>query len=355
MVATAEKAPAWQDREGQVRLRPLAQVQSLWRSFAAQAPETLLYHREPWLELLRRVFAFELWVATFESGADLRAACVLAQSKSPFRPRLIALPFSDISPPLFVDRGAMLALLGGLSALRASGGGCEIRGLAAPDPWRVVNCFSHWTLDLERPRAALERALSQNFRRNLRRASAAGVRVERGRQAAHLERFYALHLEARRRLGLPAQPARFFRLLRELFAPAERLEVWIASHGSRDAAALVLLGDGERLYYKWGARCTEGAPGASHLLFWSVLEEFAGCFRLLDLGRADARNHGLSRFKHELGGRPAALPYAYFPHEPRQVSSEALSGGRRLVSRLWRHLPRPATRLLSAAIYGYLA
>lgn len=352
--ARAHSALACQHATAEMRLRPLAEVQSLWSGFAAQAPGALLYHREPWLDLLRRAFGLELWVATFESGGELRAACVLAQSKRPFRPRLIALPFSDMAPPLALERSAMLALLGNLSALGGRGG-YEIRGLAVPEPWQVASCFSLWMLNLERPAPALERALGENFRRNLRRAARAGVRVERGRQVAHLERFYALHLQARRRLGLPAQPARFFKLLGELFAPAELLEVWIASHGSRDAAALVMLRDGDRLYYKWGARASAGMAGASQLLFWSVLEEFAGRLRLLDLGRTDTRNLGLSRFKHELGGRPVALPYSFFPHQPRQVSAEALSGGRRLLSRLWRHLPLPATRLLSAAVYEYLA
>src|SRR5207253_6298961 len=55
--------------------------------------------------------------------------------------------------------------------------------------------------------------LARNHRRNVRIAERAGVRIVRGVSASEIETFYSLHLRTRRRLGVPVQPRRFFRLL----------------------------------------------------------------------------------------------------------------------------------------------
>lgn len=103
-------------------------------------------------------------------------------------------------------------------------------------------------------------------------------------------------------------------------------------------------------------RAPSPAPaGINHLLFWSLIEEFAGKAASLDLGRADIRNEGLSRFKRELGATSEPLPYAFFPKGPHHASAEVLNGPRKILSRIWRRLPLPATRALGAAFYGYLA
>ena len=88
---------------------------------------------------------------------------------------------------------------------------------------------------------------------------------------------------------------------------------------------------------------------------WHLLEEFAGKARLLDRGRVDVRNTGLRHFKKDHGAQPEPLSYAFFPKAPRQISTEVLSGPAKLVSRLWRFLPSPMTRMLGSALYGYFA
>jgi len=207
---------------------------------------------------------------------------------------------------------------------------------------------------LQQPLRAIEKGLRGNFRRNLRRAAGLHVSIERGSQAKHIERFYALQLDTRRRLGVPPQPIKMYRLLRQLF-PEDSLEVWLASHKGRDEAGVIVLRYRDRIYYKWGARLVPAVTGINHRLFWSLIEEFAGKASSLDLGRADIRNEGLSRFKRELGATPDLMPYSYFPRAPHHASAEVLSGPRKFLSRVWQHLPLPATRALGAAFYGYLA
>lgn len=339
-------------------LRPFAEARELWRDALAASPGASLYHSERWLAVLSRSYGMEFWVATVAEGLSVRAACILARLKKPFLRHFVALPFSDYCQPLAVDRAAMESLLNGLANDPLTMSGCEIRGISAPAPWQAADCFATFSVDLTRIADAIERSLSGEFRRklarNLRRAKAAGVKIERGDGSDHVARFYKMLLETRRRLGVPPQPRRFFMLVREIFRADDLIDIWLATIDGRDAAGLILLKDRDRLYYKWGARGAVDAPGANHLLLWNVIERYAGNALSLDLGRADVRNQGLMQFKKEMGGRAEALPYSFFPKAPRHISFEVPSATRRALTQIWRRLPLSTTRVIGSALYGYL-
>lgn len=337
------------------RIRTVADGGSVWRALLDSVPSTTVYHGEKWLALLRHTYGCRLFVATLEDQANVLAGCVFVRSRFALRDRWVSLPFSDLCPPLAIEPSAMSALLSALAQRRRFGASYEVRGVMAPPPWRTVDCFQLWSLDMTRPRSVIEAAMRPAVRRKLRQARDAGVTISHGSSIGETARFYALQLEHRRRLGLPAQPKRMFEMLHELFARDGSLEVWFASAGGSDIAALVLLRDGDRLYYKYGARTEESPRGASQLLLYSVIAEYAGRATVLDLGRADVRNVGLARFKHELGARPSELPYSFLPKAPQEVSVETLGGWRRAASQIWRCLPRPVARMLGGAIYKYLA
>lgn len=336
------------------QILPIAEARPLWRRLIDSLPGATLYHRDPWLELLERCWGLRLSVAAITRGRELDAGCVLARLRNLLSTRMVGLPFSDFCAPLAADQRSSDALLAELVRLQP---GCrlELRGVAAPRPWRSVNCFERWTLDLAQPFAALERAMGANFRANARRALRAGVRVENGRGAEHVARFYALQLATRRRLGVPPQPRRLFVTAHEIFSRDDNCQVWLASIRGKDLAGLFVLRDGNDLYCKWSAHRPGIVQGASHLLNVSLIEEFAGRARLLDRGRVDIRNSGLRHFKKDQGAKPAPVPYSYFPEAPRRVSAETLSGPVKILSRLWRHLPLPVTRVLGTALYGYFA
>lgn len=337
-------------------VQPFALAQETWQRALATLPGSTLYHRPRWLSVLSRSYGLRLWLAVLERDAELLAACVLAQSRKPFATgRFIALPFSDSCPPLARDDDAMGELLRQMALDETLGRGCEVRGVGAPQPWQTSHCFASWTLDLARPIAEIERHYERDVRRKLRRAQEAGVTIESGTDASIVKRFHALQVETRQRLGLPAQPLRFFKLVHEIFSASGDLEVWIASHRGLDLAGYFLLRDHDCVHYKWGARRLIEPSSANHLLTHATLEHLAGDASLVDLGRCDMRNSGLSRFKREWGAEPHPLPYSFFPLAPSYVSSEVLSGSRRALSSVWRHLPVPAARILGSALYGYLA
>lgn len=338
-------------------LQPLFEAPELWEEALRRFPGVTLYHRTPWLALLRRAYGLEPWVAALKRGGELAAACVFARSRNPLsRIRHVSLPFSDDSPPLAADDEAMADFLDALARSEVARRGCELRGVDAPPPWRNVECFALWRLDVKRSAEAIERAADRDFRRKVRRGMQAdNLKIESGCGDDLVRRFYRLQLETRRRLGVPSQPLRFFRLARQIFAPSESFRVWLVAEGGRDIAGAVHLRDGDVVYRKWAGRRLHGRSAAPHLLFWREIESLVGDAAIFDLGRADVRNQGLTRSKKETGAAPRPLRYAFLPDAPGNVSSEVLTGAQRVFASVWRRLPLPVARLLGGALYGYLA
>src|SRR5260370_21420944 len=175
------------------------------------------------------------------------------------------------------------------------------------------------------------------------------MRMGGGRGVGDFQRLYGMQLESRRRLGLPPQPWRFFKLAWETFAADGNFEVWTARENGEDVASAIFIRDGDVVYFKWGARRLNYRSNANHLLLWNAIEEFAARARTLDLGRADVRNEGLMRFKAELGATASPLPCSFYPRAPSQVSAEVLTGTRALMARIWSRLPIFATRVAGPA------
>jgi hypothetical protein len=336
-------------------LAPLGAVREQWRRLMSSSDASTLYHGERWLEVLHRAYGFDFVLAGLRADGEIVAACLLARSAKPFRSRLIALPFSDLCPPVARDERSRRALMAALASRTGESNALEIRGIAADSPWQVLAGFDLWECDLRARVGDLACRVAVNFRRNLSKALAAEIRVACADSAEYMARFYALHRGARRRLGLPAQPARFFEAVRRVFAPCGDLEVWIASHQGHDVAAAVTLRERDRLYYKWSARAPGRNPGAGHLLLWSIIQRHAERAVALDLGRADRRNAGLTRFKRESGASARPLPYSFFPRAPHDASAEVLNGARAAAARVWRRLPAPVCRAIESSLYRYLA
>ncbi|HEY2106311.1 MAG TPA: GNAT family N-acetyltransferase [Candidatus Binataceae bacterium] len=350
--ADAGRYSAGPDSTLQLRLLPFSKGRAGWNELLNSFPEATIYHRDSWLQLLVRAYGLSLWLATLQRSDSVVAGCVFA--RAPLSRRFVSLSFSDSCPPLTKEPGADRQLLSALVAQAPSRSSYEVRGIGGVAGWETVECFATWRLGLDRPLARIEKGLAANFRRNLRHASPTTIKIDHGSGIDLVKRFYVMQVESRRRLGLPAQPWRFFELAREIFAADGNFEVWLASENGEDVASAVFMGDGDVIHYKWGARRLNHRSNANHLLFWNAIEEFAPRARFLDLGRADVRNKGLMRFKAELGASVSPLPSSFYPRAPRHVSAEVLTGGRAILAGILSRMPVFATRMAGRVAYRFL-
>src|SRR4029077_17680050 len=84
---------------------------------------------------------------------------------------------------------------------------------------------------------------SKSLRQGARKAAREGLAGEKRTDAVGLDIFYRLHLETRRRLGVPTQPKSFIDRFAGLF-DAGRGGVWLVRGGEEEIGAAVYLTPG---------------------------------------------------------------------------------------------------------------
>jgi CelD/BcsL family acetyltransferase involved in cellulose biosynthesis len=299
-----------------ITLDPLADER--WADLVERAPDATMFHHPAWLRLLRDSYRYELTACCVDgSDGTLVAGLPIAEVASRLTGRrLVALPFSDLCPPLVAPGpapGAGPALAGALDTLRRRHGvALEVRGTGgALEGAPPGDRFHHHLLALEPDVAAVERRFAKpQVARGVRRALREGLTTELRTDKAALESFYVLHTGTRRRLGVPTQPRRFIRGFEALFDQGLGF-VLLVHRGDRPVAAAVFLTFRDVLTYKYGAsdeRFLAARP--NNLLFMEAIRW--GCehgMRTLDFGRTHWHQEGLRAFKLAWGAEERELRY----------------------------------------------
>jgi CelD/BcsL family acetyltransferase involved in cellulose biosynthesis len=311
----------------------------------------MIFHHPAWIELLARHYRYEISVVGIERAGRLVAGLPVALVASRLTGRrLVALPFSDLCPPLLATdaEDEQPALLAALSThRRAAGLPLEVRdSLPTLEGATTAPLFHLHVIDLdEEPR------FSSMTRRNVAKARRAGVTVVRRTDRAALDAFYALHLATRRRQGVPTQPRSFIRDFERLFSQGLGF-VALAELDGTVASAAVFLGTGRTLTYKYGASDRSLlASRPNNVLFAEIIGwARAAGYAHLDLGRTDLGHEGLRAFKASWGAREEVLSYTYAGR-----SAPAAGPGRsdRALAAVITRTPPQVGRWIGAALYRH--
>jgi CelD/BcsL family acetyltransferase involved in cellulose biosynthesis len=307
-----------------------------WLDFVQSRPEASIFHHPAWARLLADCYGYRPFVLALCKGNDVTAGLpVLDVTWRLGGRRWVSLPFSDWCPALSTEGPAELVAAMHEAARSARVDVLELRGPLPEDPSVQSGAtFVRHELALDEP-ADMWRRLSQNHRRNLRAAERAGVRVTQGASASDLDTFYRLHLQTRRRLGVPVQPRGFFALLLERIIQPGLGVVFTAYVDDVPAAAAVFAVWNGTVVYKYGARDERFAKdGANHLLFWTAIQwARSRGDRCFDLGRTALDQSELGRFKSGWGAREELLAYSWIAAAPIKVSSRRLEAAMSVVIR----------------------
>jgi CelD/BcsL family acetyltransferase involved in cellulose biosynthesis len=266
------------------------------------------------------------------------------------RARWVSLPFTDFCPPLGDDAN-IVRLAGALDDFRRERGvrSFEVRA-RLPRIARVARVAMLHTLRLDGNLEEIEGRFRPATARNIRTAEAAGVTIRRAEQESDLDDvFYRLQVQTRKRLGLPVQPRRFFRLLwRRIVEPGLGITL-LAYHRGRPIAGAVFLTWNSTVTYKYGASDAE---------FWWLRPNdmvFATAIRwaredgysTLDFGRTDFDSGGLRHFKRGWGCDEHDLDYSVVGAKDVRSSRAA----RTIVRPMLRRSPRWVVRVVGELLY----
>ena len=327
-----------------------------WARLVDRCPQASIFHHPAWLGVLAERYRYPLAAAVvLDADRELVAGLPLALVASRLTGRrLVALPFSDVCPPLRAPDGnpdAMHLLAEAVEAERRRRDlPLEVHG-PFTQLGRPVDCFHLHVVDLSGGLAEVEARYAARARRHVRKAGRMGVEVRQRLDAGALEEFYALHLRTRRRLGVPTQPKAFIRALAGLFAQGLGFAA-IARVEGKSVAAAIFLRNGGNLTYKYGAsdeRYLHTRP--NNVIFAEVIRSACGQgLTTLDLGRTDFGQEGLREFKRSLGATEKTLAYTYRCALPRPSTS---SPGRRVATALIRKSPPAVGRVIGEVLYRH--
>jgi CelD/BcsL family acetyltransferase involved in cellulose biosynthesis len=329
-----------------------------WRAFVDSRPEATLFHLPGWSNLLASTYGYRPFVlAETDGDGQIVAGLPVMEVRRPLTGRRFAsLPFTDHCPPLCRDAASLSRLTSALSQWWESVGRprVEIRGAIPPieGVHRVSIAVRH-TLGLESNPERLLQQSRRDTRASIQRAHRDGVEVRLSRSPSDLVSFYRLHLNTRRRLGVPIQPRRFLeRLWTTVIEPGNGFAV-LASSGRQPIAGAIFLAWNGHLIYKYSASDSAyWKLRPTKLVLWKAIEW--GCrhgYRLLDLGKTDVENSGLRDFKSSWGSTEVPLTYSYLGQAPAPAPGFAT----RAAARIIQSSPPIVCRMLGELLYQHFA
>jgi CelD/BcsL family acetyltransferase involved in cellulose biosynthesis len=324
-----------------------------WLELVRRRADATPFHHPAWAGLLADCYSRGTFVAALvREDGTVAAALPLVEARRIRSRRWSSLPYTDACAPLGRDRD-VVRLLGALEEERAAEGVAtlEIRAGVAIEEARLATRGVLHRLALDEAPAAVAASFTSNARRSVARAEREGIVVRDGVRADLLGSFYRLHLETRRRQGVPIQPRRFFELLWERMLEPGLGFLLVAEAEGEPVAAAVFLAWNRTLVYKFGASDSRSWPlRPNHALFAHAIRR--GCeggYSVFDLGRTDGTNQGLRTFKSSWGATETPLVYSTLG----DASEGRLDRLGEAIAPVIRHSPSWVCRSLGSAFYRY--
>lgn len=298
-----------------------------WHDFVSSQRDATIFHHPAWAKLLGDCYGYRpMAIAQTERGG-ISAGVPVIDVSPPFRRRWVALPFTDYCPPLVGAEPS--AFQAGLVDVARSErlDSLEVRSTLESEAGVHVSApFVRHEVRLGGETGTLWKQLRRNHRRSVVDAEEAGLRIHRGSSASDVETFYRLHLQTRRRLGVPVQPRRFFQhLLERVIGPGLGF-VLTAYRDDVPAASAVFAGWNGTLVCKYSARADSSVKiDGIHLIFWSAIRwANENGFHAFDLGRSGIEQAQLRSFKTGWAAREEPLAYSWIARGARKTSSHRL-------------------------------
>jgi CelD/BcsL family acetyltransferase involved in cellulose biosynthesis len=341
----------------QARAQRLSLDDGRWVEFVRSHPDAGPFHDPSWALLLAECYDLDGFVvaATDDAGAINGGIPVLGAPRVPGRPRrLVSLPFTDSLEPL-VDPVEARGFCGAADALRSDLGFARIELRGPLDGARAaLQVAVRHELDLAPDLDEVERGFTKMRRRNMRTAERHGLTIGKAQGERDVtEAFYGLHLQTRRRLGVPSQPKRFFRLLwQRVLEPGGGFALIVRRGPVAVAAGIFLVGRGVTIYKYGASDARYQADRPNDLLMSSAIREACGGgSRTFDFGRSELSATGLRAFKSSWGAAEAPLQYATIG----AGEQTEVSGADGVVGSVLRRAPTWVTRAVGEMLYRYAA
>jgi CelD/BcsL family acetyltransferase involved in cellulose biosynthesis len=330
-----------------------------WTNFVSLCEASTPFHLPAWAKLLADCYGYRAFaLGLVGANGEVEEGLPVIEVSSPLgRRRWISLPFTDYCPPLARTGPPTQKLVSGLlehlSTERVPS--FELHAELNGDAFHQISRSVQHTLPLAGGSESVFRSFKKSqVQQPIQKALRAGVSIRHTDSRDDLVNvFYDLHLNTRRRLGVPVQPRRYFELLWErIIAPGTGFLLLGYSQGTPIAGAVFLAANRTVIYKYSASEAKAWNLRANNLLLWTAIRWSAdNGYEVFDFGRTEADNEGLRAFKRGWGAKEELLTYSMISDRP--PASLAQRGA--VLSPVIRHSPRWVTRCLGELLYKYAA
>lgn len=286
-----------------------------WDELILSFPSYSFFHSSDWAKVLKETYNFKPNYLKFTESGRTKAIIPLMEVDSFFTGRrIISLPFSDFCEPLISGSVNLKHVRHKVIDYSKEKGfkSLELRDSEVHvDNSIIIPAGFQHILDLSFSEEQLFKRLSDNTRRNIKKANNNRVSFEINNSPSALEDFYIMNCYTRRRHGLPPQPLKFFRNLYDFVLTKNKGFISISKYNGKSIAAAIFLLIGQKALYKYGASLIEYQNlRPNNLLMWESIKYLkAQGFNELNFGRTELENIGLRRFKLGWGTEEKILNY----------------------------------------------
>ena len=291
-----------------------------WSDFVGSHPQAMPFHHPSWANVIAQTYGYRSAALVLPQPSGGVAAGIPVIEIAAGR-AVVALPFTDYCPLLAnstADAVRFSQALKRWQQLSHSAVTVHSQLEVVPGIYLLTRGVRH-VLRLDgRSDEVLASLAGGPIGRAVRKAQRTGLRVRFAQGLEDFEPFYRLHLNTRRRHGVPIQPKRFLRMVwRDLIAGGLGFVLLAEVEGRAVATALFLMWNGT-VIYKFGASDPQHWQlRPNNLIMWTAIEHAChqgiGSF---DFGRSDSDNRGLREFKSRWGATEIPLVYSYVAAAP---------------------------------------
>jgi CelD/BcsL family acetyltransferase involved in cellulose biosynthesis len=331
-----------------------------WLEFVERHPDATIFHHPAWLRMLKRTYKYEAFAICLPRSGRIEAGIPFMEVKSFLTGRRwISVPFSDHCKPLLSSdpRGEANELLQFLfKKLHSEVPRIEIRWWLDTDlsVYRQGMFVLH-ELELDGDADTVFRKFKKTqVQQPILKAMRDGVEVKECETLHEFETFYDLQVETRRRIGVPAQPRKFFRAVWEDIIKPGYGFVLIASKSSKPIGGAVFFSYKGRVTYKYAASdYTYRSLKPNDVTLWEAIKKAcAAGATLFDFGRSERSNEGLRNFKNGWGTQERDLDYTILSASPPSTRN---SREGRIIATIIRNSPRFVCKLSGEILYKHFA
>jgi lipid II:glycine glycyltransferase (peptidoglycan interpeptide bridge formation enzyme) len=196
------------------------------------------------------------------------------------------------------------------------------------------------------------KSFKKGHRYNIHKSENNNLTVIQVESRADFEKYYFLHLQTRRRLGVPAQPRKFFNLIWEkIIQPGHGL-VSLVLNGQEAVAGAVFLTSNRTIIYKYSASNQKfWASYPNNLLLWNTIQwACKSGYQTFNFGSSEVSNLGLRAFKNGWGAEEQFLSYSYLGIRPPFVPDGV---SKKIIKTVISHSPTFVCRLMGEILYKH--